>query len=74
MKLNFVNFCLLVEGSGSVQIITALDPGGPKTYESASETLIIIFEEGYKIKVRNEKVKFSKFALNIAQYLFNIIH
>jgi hypothetical protein len=27
-------FCLLMEGSGSVQIITDTDPGGLKTYES----------------------------------------
>jgi hypothetical protein len=31
----FLGFCLLLErnASGSVQIITDLDPGGPKTYE-----------------------------------------
>ncbi len=35
IKILFLGFCLLLEGngSGSAQIITDLDPGGPKTYE-----------------------------------------
>jgi hypothetical protein len=37
-------FCLMLDGSGSVQIMTYLDPEGPKTYgsESGSTTLLAI--------------------------------
>ncbi len=36
-------FCSIMEGSGSVQILTEQDPGGPKTYGSGSTTLVTRF-------------------------------
>jgi hypothetical protein len=40
-------FCLLIEGSGSVQTMTDLDPGGQKTYGSGATTLKLVTTISY---------------------------
>jgi hypothetical protein len=60
-------FCLIMEGSGSIQITTDPDPEGPRTYGSGSTSLVlrVCLRKVYFLKVpKRENFSLAFFALS----------